>query len=194
MARKSSIRPLAGLGSILALALALSPVLRGSGAAQAQKMPGPLSASHASKPGEGDCSACHVSPGKTGPAKCLACHTEIASRIAAHRGFHRDKAEDCGVCHAEHQGRQADLLNLDPADFDHAETGADLQGAHLKVKSCETCHAPANVLPRKFGRSYLLKAAGCKGCHQSPHPGRQDRCLSCHDQDSWFVGPRAGGD
>lgn len=190
MASKSSIRPLAGLGLILALAL--SPLVRGSGAAQ--KMPGPLSASHASKPGEGDCSACHVAPGKTGPAKCLACHAEIASRIAAHHGFHRDKAEDCGVCHAEHQGRQADLLNLDPSDFDHAETGANLQGAHLKIKSCETCHAPASVLPRQYGRSYLLKVAGCKGCHPSPHPGRQDRCLSCHDQDSWSVGRLAEED
>ena len=188
MASQSSILPLAGLGLILALIL--SPVARGSGAPQ--KMPGPLSASHASAPGEGDCSVCHVAPGKTGPAKCLACHAEIASRIAAHRGFHRDKAEDCGVCHAEHQGGQADLLSLDPKDFDHAETGADLQGAHLRIKTCETCHAPANVLPRKYGRSYLLKVAGCKGCHQSPHLGKQDDCVSCHDQDSWSVGRRAG--
>lgn len=191
MASKTPIVPLAGLGLslILTLALALSPAAGSSGAAQ--DMPGPLSASHASKPGEGDCSTCHIAPGKSGPAKCLACHTEIAARIAAQRGFHRDKAEDCGVCHAEHQGRQADLLNLDPSDFDHSETGADIQGAHLKVKACETCHAPANVMPRKFGRSYLLKAPGCKGCHTSPHPGKEDHCMSCHDQDNWSVGRRA---
>src|SRR5512141_2131285 len=138
MAKKIPILPIAGLGLIAALAL--SPVAGQSGAAQ--KMPGPLSAAHASKPGETDCAACHVSPGKIGPAKCLACHSELATRIAAHRGFHRDTAEDCGTCHAEHQGRQADLLSLDPQDFDHTETGADLQGAHLKIKTCETCHAP----------------------------------------------------
>jgi hypothetical protein len=150
-------------------------------------MPGPLSTSHASKPGEGDCSACHIAPGKIGPAKCLACHTEIASRIAAHKGFHRDKPDDCGVCHAEHQGRQAQLLPLDPSDFDHSETGAELAGAHLRTKTCDTCHTPASSYPRSHGRSYLLKVPGCRGCHTPPHPGRQEQCLACHDQNSWAV-------
>lgn len=154
-----------------------------------QEMPGPLSASHAAKPGA-DCAACHSAPGKIAPAKCLACHTEIATRIAANRGFHRDKAEDCGTCHVEHQGRDAKIVPLDPADFDHAETGADLEGAHLKIdiKSCDICHAKDRVLPRQFGRSYLLKVPGCRGCHATPHPGRQENCVSCHGQTSWSVG------
>jgi hypothetical protein len=183
---KSHIVPLAGLGLVLGLALILVPAAGQSGASQ--KMPGPLSTSHASKPGEGECSACHVAPGKISPAKCLACHTEIASRIAAHKGFHRDKPDDCGVCHAEHQGRQAQLLPLDPSNFDHSETGADLAGAHLRPRTCDACHTPANSYPRSHGRSYLLKVPGCRGCHTPPHPGRQEQCLACHDQESWAVG------
>lgn len=159
-----------------------------------QDIPGPLSAAHVPKPGETDCSACHVAPGKVSPAKCLACHTEIASRIAAQKGYHRDKSDDCAVCHAEHQGRQANIVPLEPASFDHTETGADLQGAHLKTKDCETCHTPANAYPRTQGRSYLLKVPGCQGCHTPPHPGRQDNCLACHTQENWTVDRRRAED
>jgi len=181
-----------GPGLILALALALAAAAVLLGAAQ--EMPGPLSAFHAVKPGESDCAACHSAPGETSPAKCLACHTEIASRIAAQAGFHRDKADDCAVCHAEHQGRQANIVPLDPSDFDHAETGADLQGAHLRPKHCDVCHTAANSFPRSVGRSYLLKVPGCRGCHVPPHPGRQENCAACHSQNAWIVGrPRAEG-
>lgn len=178
----------AALGLILAVAFAAAA------ASSAVQMPGPLSASHAVKPGA-ECAACHAAAaGEIEPAKCLGCHSEIASRIAAHQGFHRDKAGDCGTCHAEHQGRDVDLTHLDPADFDHSETGADLEGAHLKIdiRSCDTCHAKDRVLPRQTGRSYLLKVPGCVGCHDSPHPGREERCLACHDQDSWSVGRARG--
>ncbi len=176
----------------LAITTALAPAAgRGAGS---QEIPGPLSAAHVPKPGETDCSACHVAPGKVSPAKCLACHTEIASRIAAQKGYHRDKSDDCAVCHAEHQGRQANIVPLEPASFDHAETGADLQGAHLKTKHCETCHTQANAFPRTQGRSYLLKVPGCRGCHVPPHPGRQDTCLDCHTQDSWTVDRRRAED
>lgn len=184
MKTRTNILPLVTLVSLLALVNALAAGQSGAD----QKMPGPLSTAHAVKPGEADCAACHVAPGKVAPAKCLACHTEIGTRIAANKGYHRDKADDCAVCHAEHQGRQAGLVPLDPADFDHAETGADLQGAHLKVKACDTCHTPARTLARSQGRSYLYKVPGCRGCHNPPHPGRQDECLACHQQSHWGVG------
>jgi hypothetical protein len=142
------------------------------------------------KPGDTGCAACHQAPGEISPAKCLACHTEIASRVAAGTGYHRDKAEDCAVCHAEHQGRDTSIVPLDPADFDHSETGAVLQGAHLRPKTCDACHTPASTLTRSAGRSYLLKTPGCGGCHTPPHPGRQDDCLSCHHQDRWIVDRR----
>jgi hypothetical protein len=179
--------------SVLALPimLAFSPAAARSGAGQ--ESPGPLSAAHAAKPGDAGCAACHTAPGRVGPAKCLACHGEIASRIAAGTGFHRDKAEDCAVCHVEHQGRDGRLVPLDRADFDHAETGADLRGPHLKIKTCDACHTAAATLPRAHGRSYLFKVRGCRGCHTPPHPGRQDECLACHGQENWSVGRRPAG-
>jgi len=169
----------------LVITATAAPVWRaGTGA---QDVPNPLSASHSFKPGDADCSACHVAPGEISPGRCLACHVEIASRIAAKKGYHRDKADDCAVCHAEHQGRQASIVPLDPASFDHGETGADLEGAHLRTKDCGTCHTPVNSYLRTQGRSYLLKVSGCRGCHNPPHPGRQENCLACHGQRTWAI-------
>jgi len=184
------IAPIAGLG--LLLALAAVPVAARIGALQ--EIPGPLSAAHSLKPGDAGCAQCHQAPGEISPAKCLACHAEIASRVAAKTGFHRDKADDCAVCHAEHQGRKANIVPLDPADFDHAETGADLQGAHLRPRTCDACHTTASSHPRSVGRSYLLKVPGCRGCHAPPHPGRQEECRACHSQNSWIVDKRPSED
>jgi hypothetical protein len=183
METKARLASLIGLGSVLALALIAAAAWTGG----AQEIPGPLSAAHAVKPGDTGCAACHVAPGEVSPAKCLACHTEIATRVTAQTGFHRDKAEDCAVCHAEHQGRQANIVPLDPADFDHSETGVVLQGAHLRPHTCDACHTAANTITRSQGRSYLLKVPGCRGCHIPPHPGRQEYCADCHSQDSWIV-------
>ncbi|MBE3110470.1 MAG: hypothetical protein IMZ46_08155 [Acidobacteria bacterium] len=71
-----------------------------------------MSAAHVPKPGETECSSCHDEGGKVAAAKCLACHTEIASRIAAQKGYHRDKPGDCALCHASpHPGRQDKCLD-----------------------------------------------------------------------------------
>ena len=174
------------------LALAAAPARSPSPAAPQQTKvpgsPGALSAAHAGRPGLADCEACHSSPGEAAPAKCLACHDEIASRVARGRGYHRDKAEGCGTCHSEHQGPDANLLPLDPGDFDHAETGYALAGAHARVRGCEPCHYGSDALRRTVGRSYLLKDARCSACHVSPHPGRQEECLACHSMEGWRTG------
>jgi hypothetical protein len=174
-----------------ALSVAMAPAAAPAQETNPQEIPGPLSAVHVPKHGETECAACHEGPGKVAAAKCLACHTEIASRIAAQKGYHRDKADDCALCHAEHQGRQADLVPLERSSFDHAETGVELRGAHLRPKDCDACHTPSNSYPRTKGRSYLLKVPGCRGCHPAPHPGRQDKCLDCHTEVSWTVDRQA---
>ena len=181
---------------LLLAAVATAFFVRQVSLADTQDIPGPLSAAHAAKPGEASCAACHEEPGKVSPKKCLACHAEIGSRISAGTGYHRDKADDCAVCHAEHQGREASIVPLDPSDFDHSETGAVLLGAHLRPKTCDACHTKANAVPRSQGRSYLLKTPGCRGCHAPPHPGRQEDCLACHDgkQENWIVGRQRGED
>lgn len=149
--------------------------------------PGPLSAVHAEKPGIKSCSSCHTPEKEVAPAKCLSCHGEIALRIREGRGFHKDKAEGCGTCHAEHQGPDAKLVPLDPVNFDHAETGYVLAGAHARVKECRACHYGKAAFPRAAGGSYLLRDARCLACHDSRHPGRQEECLTCHSGDGWRI-------
>jgi hypothetical protein len=55
--------------------------------AVAQISPGPLSRPHQVLNGSTNCAACLTFGGQA-VLKCLACHTEIASRLTAHRGLH----------------------------------------------------------------------------------------------------------
>jgi hypothetical protein len=149
--------------------------------------PGELSKFHAESPGLKNCEKCHNEDLEVLPSKCLSCHGEIGSRISQDRGFHCDKGEDCAVCHVEHQGADAQLVPLDPEDFDHEETGAVLLGAHQTIKDCRQCHRKDNTIPRQKFWSYLFKGSGCQVCHSSPHPGNQHKCLACHSQTNWQV-------
>jgi len=153
-------------------------------------MPGPLSVGHAETPGP-NCASCHGPDRKVVSSKCLVCHQEIARQQSSPKGFHRDKAEGCADCHAEHQGTGKSLIPLDVKDFDHSETGTVLRGPHQKVSDCGRCHRPENSYPRAKTKSYIMKASGCRTCHPSPHPGRQDDCLACHTPEKWAI-DRAG--
>lgn len=149
--------------------------------------PGELSIAHTDSPGIKNCSKCHNEDLEVPPIKCLSCHQEISKRISENRGYHRDKGDDCIVCHTEHQGAEEPIVFLDPEDFDHEETGAVLKGIHQEVKNCLRCHRKDNTFQRKKTRSYLFKDSGCTACHTSPHPGRQEKCLTCHNQINWEV-------
>lgn len=150
--------------------------------------PGALSASHAADVGLPNCLKCHTPDLVVEDAKCLGCHLEIASRVIAGRGYHRDKGSDCRVCHGEHRGPEVSLIDFDVGSFDHAETGRVQEGAHARVKECGRCHRPDNAPPHKTGTSFLLKDPTCIACHESPHPGRQAACQACHGQVDWRVG------
>ncbi|MEE9501576.1 MAG: hypothetical protein V3V48_05840 [Candidatus Aminicenantaceae bacterium] len=67
--------------------------------------PGPLCTAHKDSAGLKNCGQCHNNDLEVVPKKCLTCHQEMASRISANRGFHRDKAEDCAVCHGRNNRR-----------------------------------------------------------------------------------------
>jgi hypothetical protein len=149
--------------------------------------PGPLSAAHKDSPGLKNCGQCHNNDLEVIPQKCLTCHQEMASRISANRGFHRDKAEDCAVCHTEHGGDETKLVDWNVEDFDHEETGYTLLGKHKTVADCLFCHTKENSFPRKTTRSFILKESRCLSCHAPQHPGQQDNCQTCHGQNNWRV-------
>ena len=154
-------------------------------AQSASSPPGPLSRAHASLEGAGNCLKCHE-PGKAPSAgKCLSCHAPIAGRIARKKGVHRDVGDECGICHTEHQGADAELRPLDRASFDHAtETGFPLAGPHARVKeTCARCHTT---------RSFLTADPSCESCHRPPHGDALGAdCLSCHTPTSFRQASRA---
>jgi hypothetical protein len=85
-------------------------------------MPGPVISGHADI--EAECGDCHVAFSRSRQRTlCLECHEAVASDVAGKRGFHgRDaaaQADSCASCHTEHQGRDADIIRLDTAAFNH---------------------------------------------------------------------------
>jgi hypothetical protein len=149
--------------------------------------PGKLSKPHAHLSGVANCSQCHTKKKKADPLKCLACHRDLAERIKAGRGWHRAKISGCITCHPEHQGEDFKLIEWDLKKFSHSETGFPLTGLHKKITECAACHATANALPKKNGKTYLLKDAGCAACHPDPHRGQLgSQCAQCHSTDVPF--------
>jgi len=155
--------------------------------------PGPLSLAHAERPGLKDCTVCHTPEYEVKPEKCLGCHPEMGLRMKDGRGFHKDKKQNCGTCHAEHQGEEKSLVPLDLKTFNHGDTGFTLQGVHKTLESCNRCHTGPNSFARNKTLSFLLKDSNCTGCHNTPHPGNQDACLSCHNFEGWSVGSFSSG-
>ena len=87
--------------------------------------PGPLVGGHAKF--EKDCFGCHAPFSRQSQSgKCLDCHKEIAADRRGAKGFHgrqRDAAkQECRVCHTDHKGRGADIVQLDRETFDHTLT------------------------------------------------------------------------
>jgi hypothetical protein len=149
--------------------------------------PGKLSKSHTHLSGVANCSQCHTEKKKADPLKCLACHRDLAERIKAGRGWHRAKTNGCITCHPEHQGEDFKLIEWDLKKFSHSETGFPLAGLHKKITDCAACHATANALSPKKGKTYLLKDAGCAACHSDPHRGQLGtQCAQCHSTDVPF--------
>ena len=149
--------------------------------------PGKLSRVHSEFAGIKNCSACHTEKKKADPAKCLACHKDLAERINKGKGFHKDKKSDCITCHPEHQGESFKLIEWDPKSFDHAETGYSHTGLHKKIKDCNTCHNRVNEVPGKKSKTYLLKGSACVNCHADFHKGQLGSvCDKCHNTDTPF--------
>lgn len=174
-------------------------LLLNSAPAAAQISPGPLSRAHQSIDGVTDCATCHeISAGKA-IFKCLSCHTEIASRIAAGKGLHATynikpgSSLECVNCHSEHNGENFTLTKWDLKAFDHSKTGYKLEGAH-GAASCNRCHVPEHIPGSERAiikvtdqrKTFLGVSPGCTNCHRDQHEGRLgSNCLQCHDYVQW---------
>lgn len=165
--------------------LALVALVLGALAASARAelpsvSPGRLAAAHARL--EKQCGACHVPFGGVPAKQCLSCHTTLASRLAAGRGYHASvKGEPCASCHREHQGRDAALAPPPPESFRHATTGFALEGEHATL-GCEACHGG-----EKTRRRWVGLGTSCKSCHaDKAHRGALgSKCEACHTARGW---------
>jgi hypothetical protein len=145
-------------------------------------MPGPLVSGHAKL--EKDCSNCHEPFSQASQTRlCLDCHKETRADRQANRGLHgrdpRAAKLECNHCHTDHEGRSADIVQLDTEAFNHALTNFALRDAHAAVP-CSGCH----VKPAKYREA----PARCFDCHKAgdPHKGRLgEACDSCHAETVW---------
>jgi hypothetical protein len=145
-------------------------------------MPGKVTRAHEKL--EEKCANCHDrSNVRSQSALCLDCHKEIASDIDQRRGYHgrmpNSGQGECRACHAEHKGREADIVQLGRAQFDHQLTEFALGGAHRSV-DCAGCHKPSEA--------WSKAPSNCADCHKSDdvHAGQfHQSCGECHSSVSW---------
>lgn len=166
--------------------------------------PGPLTSAHAAQPELADndgCERCHASaaPDAGFAGACAECHSAIGEQLAAARGFHGKldaaQAQHCELCHVEHHGDAARLVDerafalagvADVARFEHAFTSFELVGAHTALE-CAKCHRNADAHQLAKGeKRFLGLTQRCAECHEDPHKGKFDpNCASCHGQSSF---------
>ena len=165
----------------------------------AQISPGPLARAHQSLNGSSNCISCHkLSAGKP-TFKCLECHTEIATRMAAHRGLHATYSQEpgssqgCVRCHSDHNGEDFPIVKWDPKSFDHKQTGYLLEGKHAGL-ACNKCHSADHVAAgdrpaikvKDLNKTFLGVPQACATCHKDPHQGRLGaNCQQCHNFIDW---------
>jgi hypothetical protein len=148
-------------------------------------MPGPVVKGHIKQ--EDTCAQCHDrSNVRTQTSLCLDCHKVIATDVRTSKGFHgrmpNASTGECRVCHTEHKGREADIVQLNRPQFDHHQTDFALEGAHTSLV-CEACH--------KKGESWRKAPPTCIGCHKADdvHKGQfTQACSECHSSLSWTGG------
>jgi len=164
----------------------------------AQFSPGPLSKYHLELEGTSNCTKCHLLGKREISEGCLECHTILKARIDTNQGFHKDKVEDCGTCHSEHNG-----LDFEPIywpegmeNFNHENLDFYLNERHALLP-CEACHQekyivdPSIFLRPKTANSksiptFLGLSSACIVCHQNVHIKTMfNNCNECHDSQKW---------
>jgi len=146
-------------------------------------MPGKVIRGHARF--ESKCSKCHeVFNKRHQNTLCRSCHEQIDVDIKKQVHFHGkifnvDKRE-CHSCHTDHQGRDADIIQLDEEMFDHGRTNFKLAGDHVSL-TCKSCHKRSDF--------YRLKKHDCIVCHEDDDSHKErmgEKCDNCHIEDGWL--------
>jgi len=156
-----------------------------------QLSPGDLASPHKALEGLSNCTKCHELGKKVTNRKCLDCHEDIQSLLNQKRGLHANKAvlkKDCFSCHSDHHGRNFDMIRFDEENFDHNESGYELEGQH-KIIDCRECHVSENIQNREIKKrtnTFLGLEQDCLSCHDDFHQKTLDSdCRSCHDMEAF---------
>ncbi len=127
----------------IGMASAVTSTVRAQNLFEQLVMPGAVVAGHAKL--EKKCGNCHeaFSP-RSQTGLCLACHKDILADRQMTSGLHGRQPDatkqECTHCHTDHEGRDADIVQLDRETFNHAFTNFQLRDAHKAVQ-CVGCHA-----------------------------------------------------
>ena len=166
----------------------------------AQFSPGKLSKYHAHLEGNTNCVQCHELGKKEISNGCNECHTPLKIQIEAKQGFHKDKTNECGSCHSDHNGKEFELVywpkNIE--NFDHEETGYSITGKHTDL-TCAKCHTKENIKWKPIinwakkhtqfpvlDRTFLGLESTCNSCHTNIHEDSiSNDCSSCHNTLGW---------
>lgn len=146
-------------------------------------MPGEVIEGHAEF--EEDCGSCHAAFEKGRQRDlCLDCHEEVALDIESAVGFHgkfpRAQGNACANCHTDHEGRDAEIIDLNRQSFRHRFTDFELSGKHAEAQ-CESCHEPE----LKFRDA----PQGCFDCHDEDNVHGETmgtECGDCHSPTEWL--------
>ena len=144
--------------------------------------PHALAGAHSGLEGVSQCTQCHDGLRTTPNDRCTDCHEDVAERMQAKVGWHGLQSGDCSSCHREHRGREADLLGLDRASWNHELAAFPLRGAHVKVE-CDDCHRRAGRDQRVAFHAQGIAFGRCADCHEDPHGVdfvRARDCGECH--------------
>lgn len=171
--------------TLVLIALLLTPLMFSHWARAANietlVMPGPLVHGHAQY--ETQCTQCHGRfEDQPQRGLCLDCHQQIAQDIDNQQGFHGHEPlidGECSQCHGEHQGRDADILGLNKALFDHHQTDFPLEGKHASA-DCRTCHAQKGRMPDDALTASEYRNNPEWVVHWRDAP---TACFACHEQD-----------
>lgn len=169
---------------------------------------GPLSSAHATL--EADCASCHGGFQAVADTACSVCHEKWGDDVGtftfgAHalyrsNDFGRPRTADgepaCATCHPEHQGRQAEIIDVPDSRCQACHERTRFEDGHPQFAFAETPEGDDDALTFAHGHHVkeIMKRTGwadleraCLACHQPTDDGNHFRsidfdlhCDACH--------------